>query len=67
MIRAFHLADLFTIANGFCGMAAVFQAMRFLATGERGACEVPLPRRAWPHSGRFDAGAHGDALATLDP
>ena len=35
MIRNFHLADLFTIANGFCGVAAVFQAMRFLAGGER--------------------------------
>ncbi len=34
MIRNFHLADLFTIANGFCGVAALFQAMRFLATGE---------------------------------
>jgi len=35
MIRSFHLADLFTIANGFCGVAALFQAMRFLAGGER--------------------------------
>ena len=32
MIRSFHLADLFTIANGFCGMAALFQAMAFLST-----------------------------------
>src|SRR5215469_13875888 len=30
MIRSFHLADLFTIANGSAGVAAVFQAMRFL-------------------------------------
>jgi CDP-diacylglycerol--serine O-phosphatidyltransferase len=30
MIRSFHLADLFTIANGGAGVAAVFQAMRFL-------------------------------------
>jgi CDP-diacylglycerol--serine O-phosphatidyltransferase len=35
MIRTFHLADLFTIANGFCGMAAVFQAMAFLSTHDR--------------------------------
>jgi len=35
MIRSFHLADLFTIANGFCGMTAVFQAMAFLSTHER--------------------------------
>ena len=35
MIRSFHLADLFTIANGFCGMAALFQAMAFLSARER--------------------------------
>ena len=35
MIRGFHLADLFTIANGFCGIAAVFQAMRFVSTHDR--------------------------------
>ncbi|MGH7348983.1 MAG: CDP-alcohol phosphatidyltransferase family protein [Candidatus Rokuibacteriota bacterium] len=35
MIRNFQLADLFTIANGFCGVAAVFQAMAFLGTQER--------------------------------
>ena len=32
MIRAFHLADLFTIANAFCGVAAIFAAMTFLRT-----------------------------------
>jgi len=35
MIRNFHLADFFTIANGFCGIAAVFEAMKFLATQDR--------------------------------
>ena len=35
MLRGFHLADLFTIANGFCGVAAAFQAMTFLATQNR--------------------------------
>lgn len=30
MIRGFHLADLLTIANGCCGIAAVFHAMRFV-------------------------------------
>jgi CDP-diacylglycerol--serine O-phosphatidyltransferase len=35
MIRDFQLADFFTIANGFCGVAALFQAMSFLAGGER--------------------------------
>ncbi len=47
MIRGFHLADLFTIANGCCGMAAVFEAMRFLAAQDRrhiylAAALVPL-------------------------
>src|SRR5215510_10036899 len=32
MIRGFHFADLFTIANGFCGVAAIFEAMKFLIT-----------------------------------
>ncbi|MGH9857393.1 MAG: CDP-alcohol phosphatidyltransferase family protein, partial [Acidobacteriota bacterium] len=35
MIRDFHFADLFTLANGFCGIAAIFQAMSFVATGDR--------------------------------
>jgi CDP-diacylglycerol---serine O-phosphatidyltransferase len=35
MLRDFHLADLFTFANGFCGVAALFAAMRFLSTGDR--------------------------------
>lgn len=30
MLRSFHFADLLTIANGCCGMAAVFHAMRFV-------------------------------------
>lgn len=36
MIRSFHLADLFTIANGCCGVAAVFHAMRFIDEHDRG-------------------------------
>ena len=35
MIRSFYPADLLTIANGFCGIGAVFEAMTFLATQER--------------------------------
>jgi len=35
MIRSLHLADLFTIVNGFCGVAALFQVMTFIATQER--------------------------------
>ena len=30
MLRDFHLADWFTLANAFCGTGAVFAAMRFL-------------------------------------
>src|SRR5438132_4891542 len=33
MIREFHLADLFTLANAACGVASVFAAMTFMATG----------------------------------
>jgi CDP-diacylglycerol--serine O-phosphatidyltransferase len=36
MIRSFHLADLFTIANGFCGVGAIFEAMKFLNTNDAG-------------------------------
>ena len=32
MLRSFHVADLFTMANGCCGVVAIFHAMRFLAT-----------------------------------
>ena len=35
MIRSFHLADLFTIANAFCGVASVLEAMKFVAGGDR--------------------------------
>ena len=47
MIRNFHLADLFTIANGFCGVAALFEAMKYLSTHNRqhlylAALYVPL-------------------------
>lgn len=35
MIRGFHLADWFTLANAGCGMAAVFAAMASIAPGSR--------------------------------
>ncbi len=34
MLRDFHLADWFTLANGFCGTGAVFAAMRYLIEGD---------------------------------
>ena len=33
MIRGFHLADFFTLANAACGVAGVFFAMRYIASG----------------------------------
>jgi CDP-diacylglycerol--serine O-phosphatidyltransferase len=33
MIRELHLADFFTLANAACGMASVFLAMAFMASG----------------------------------
>jgi len=47
MIRGFHAADLFTIANGCCGVGAIFHAMQFVGGAEMhrldmGAALVPL-------------------------
>ena len=36
MIRGFHLADFFTLANAACGVAGVFLAMAYVATQTRG-------------------------------
>ena len=36
MLRDFHLADWFTLANAFCGTGAIFAAMRFLQDGRVG-------------------------------
>jgi len=33
MLRGFHLADFFTLANAACGMAAIFLAMLYIETG----------------------------------
>jgi CDP-diacylglycerol--serine O-phosphatidyltransferase len=33
MIRGFHLADFFTLANAACGVGGVFFAMQYVATG----------------------------------
>jgi CDP-diacylglycerol--serine O-phosphatidyltransferase len=35
MIRGFHLADLFTLANAGCGVASLFASMTFVATGPK--------------------------------
>jgi CDP-diacylglycerol--serine O-phosphatidyltransferase len=36
MIRGFHLADLFTLANAACGVAAIFLAMHYAAAPSLG-------------------------------
>ena len=36
MIRGFHLADFFTLANAACGVAGVFLAMLYMTTGAAG-------------------------------
>jgi CDP-diacylglycerol--serine O-phosphatidyltransferase len=36
MLRGFHLADVFTLANAACGVAGVLMAMRFLLTRQGG-------------------------------
>jgi CDP-diacylglycerol---serine O-phosphatidyltransferase len=35
MIRGFHLADLFTLANAACGVASIFISMEYLESGQR--------------------------------
>jgi CDP-diacylglycerol--serine O-phosphatidyltransferase len=47
MLRGFHLADFLTIANGCCGIGAVFRAISFVESGLRrdlylAAALVPL-------------------------
>jgi CDP-diacylglycerol--serine O-phosphatidyltransferase len=36
MIRGFHLADLFTLANAACGVAGVFLAMAYISSQSLG-------------------------------
>ena len=47
MIRGFHLADLFTMSNGACSVAAIFAAIRHAVSGDSrqivlAACLIPL-------------------------
>jgi len=47
MLRDFHLADWLTLANGFCGVSAVFCALRYMRSGDErdllwGLSLVPL-------------------------
>jgi CDP-diacylglycerol--serine O-phosphatidyltransferase len=40
MLRSFHAADLLTMANGACGVLAVFHAMQFHGGGDRAALAI---------------------------
>lgn len=53
MLRDFHLADWFTLANAFCGMGAVFASMRFLQEG--GASDLMVGMALIPLAFVFDA------------
>lgn len=78
MIRDFHLADLFTILNGFCGVAAIFRAMKFAETAQdvflyHAAALIPLAAifdfldgrvARWRHSAS-EMGREMDSLADV--
>lgn len=53
MLRQFHLADWFTLANAFCGTGAVFAAMRFLQEGV--VCDLMIGMALIPLAFVFDA------------
>src|SRR5690606_613208 len=53
MLRDFHLADWFTLANAFCGTGAIFAAMRYLQEG--GLRDLMLGMALIPLAFVFDA------------
>ena len=53
MLRDFHLADWFTLANAFCGTGAIFAAMRYLQEG--GVRDLLLGMALIPLAFVFDA------------
>jgi len=57
MLRDFHLADWFTLANAFCGTGAIFAAMRYLQDGEgvNGIRDLMLGMALVPLAFIFDA------------
>src|SRR5688572_13336132 len=67
MIRSFHLADFLTIANGFCGVAAIFEAMKFLRVGDErhafvAAILIPVALVFDLLDGRLALGRHTSSL-----
>jgi len=66
MIRGFQLADFFTIANAFCGMLAIFEAMSFLSTRAAwhlflAAAMIPVALAFDVLDGRIARGRHGSS------
>ena len=57
MLRDFHLADWFTLANAFCGTGAIFAAMRYLqeGVGSEGIRDLMLGMALVPLAFVFDA------------
>ena len=57
MIRDFHLADWFTLANAVCGTGAIFAAMRYLqeGAGTNGIRDLMLGMALIPLAFVFDA------------
>ena len=58
MLREFHLADWFTLANAFCGTGAIFASMRFLqegATQDHGVRDLLIGMALIPLAFVFDA------------
>ncbi|MEO5628382.1 MAG: CDP-alcohol phosphatidyltransferase family protein [Thermomonas sp.] len=53
MLREFHLADWFTLANAFCGTGAIFASMRFLQEG--GVRDLMIGMALIPLAFVFDA------------
>ena len=47
MIRGFHLADWFTIANAFCGMGAVLAVMAYLQGELASGCQFLLSQKSF--------------------
>ena len=51
MIREFHLADWFTLANAVCGTGALFSMMTYLQTTDVRhvyfACGMVVARKGW--------------------
>ncbi len=57
MIRDFHLADFFTLANAACGVGAVFLTMLYLQSGARAHFYAAAVRTASENASTAAAGS----------